>query len=92
MTIIRMWMRYVILPIVPSDLLTYMPFGTLLGAVVGLGLLANNSELTVIQAAGVSRFKIVAWVMQPALVFVVIGLRWAICFTHYQSAVAPSKI
>ena len=58
----------------PSDLLTYMPFGTLLGAVVGLGLLANNSELTVIQAAGVSRFKIVAWVMQPALVFVVIGL------------------
>ncbi|EBK2343790.1 LptF/LptG family permease, partial [Salmonella enterica subsp. enterica serovar Enteritidis] len=58
----------------PSDLLDYMPFGTLLGAVVGLGLLANTSELTVIQAAGISRFKIVGWVMQPAIVFVIIGL------------------
>ena len=58
----------------PSDLLAYMPFGTLLGAVVGLGLLANTSELTVIQAAGISRFKIVGWVMQPAIIFVIIGL------------------
>lgn len=58
----------------PSDLLDYMPFGTLLGAVVGLGLLANTSELTVIQAAGISRFKIVGWVMQPAILFVIIGL------------------
>ncbi|MBD3726031.1 MAG: LptF/LptG family permease, partial [Moraxella osloensis] len=55
----------------PSDLLDYMPFGTLLGAVVGLGLLANTSELTVIQAAGISRFKIVGWVMQPAILFVI---------------------
>lgn len=58
----------------PDALQGYMPVGALLGAVVGLGLLANHSELVVMQAAGLSRFKIVSWVMQPAVVFVLVGL------------------
>ena len=51
-----------------------MAIGALLGAVIGLGLLANNSELVAIRAAGISNLRIVSWVMQPALVFVILGL------------------
>lgn len=58
----------------PEALEDYMPIGALLGAVTGLGLLANNSELVVMQAAGLSRFKIVSWVIQPAMIFVILGL------------------
>lgn len=58
----------------PEALINYMPIGALLGAVVGLGLLANNSELVIIRASGVSNLRIVSWVMQPALLFVLLGL------------------
>ncbi|ELA09497.1 putative ABC transporter permease YjgP/YjgQ [Moraxella macacae 0408225] len=65
---------YYIVLSTPQSLQFYMPIGAMVGAVIGLGLLANNSELTVIQAAGLSRFRIVSWVMQPAMIFVLIGL------------------
>ncbi|WP_199508722.1 MULTISPECIES: LPS export ABC transporter permease LptG [unclassified Psychrobacter] len=58
----------------PYFLEQFMPTGALLGAVVGLGLLANKSELVVMRAAGVSIYRIVGWVLQPALVFVVLAL------------------
>lgn len=58
----------------PEALMDYMPIGALLGAVVGLGLLANNSELVVIRAAGMSNLRIVGWVLQPAILFVILGL------------------
>lgn len=58
----------------PYFLEQFIPTGALLGAVVGLGLLANNSEIVVMRASGVSSFKIVSWVMQPALIFVLIAL------------------
>ena len=58
----------------PYFLEEFMPTGALLGAVVGLGLLANKSELVVMRAAGVSVYRIVGWVLQPALVFVLLAL------------------
>lgn len=58
----------------PYFLEQFIPTGALLGAVVGLGLLANNSELTVMQASGISKGKIVSWVLQPAIIFVLIAL------------------
>lgn len=58
----------------PEALENYMAIGALLGGVVGLGLLANNSELVAIRAAGISNLRIVSWVMQPALLFVILGL------------------
>lgn len=58
----------------PYFLEQFIPTGALLGAVVGLGLLANKSELIVMRAAGVSILRIVAWVLQPALLFVIIAL------------------
>ncbi len=58
----------------PYFLEEFIPTGALLGAVVGLGLLANKSELVVMRAAGVSVYRIVSWVLQPALVFVLLAL------------------
>lgn len=58
----------------PYFLEQFIPTGALLGAVVGLGLLANKSELIVMRAAGVSILRIVGWVLQPALLFVIIAL------------------
>lgn len=58
----------------PYFLEEFIPTGALLGAVIGLGLLANKSELVVMRAAGVSVYRIVSWVLQPALVFVLLAL------------------
>lgn len=58
----------------PYFLEQFTPTGALLGAVIGLGLLANNSELVVMRAAGLSIYRIVGWVLQPAFIFVIIAL------------------
>jgi lipopolysaccharide export system permease protein len=50
---------YVLLS-VPSLVYQLMPMATLLGCIIGLGVLANNSELVVIRSAGVSLTRI-AW-------------------------------
>ena len=51
-----------------------LPIAALVGGIAGLGMLANNSELTVMRAAGVSIIRIVWWVLKPALILVVAGL------------------
>lgn len=66
-------MQY-ILYLAPDSLQSYMPIGALLGAVVGLGMLANHSELVVMRASGISSFRIVGWAMQSAVIFVLLGL------------------
>lgn len=58
----------------PYFLVQFIPTGTLLGAVIGLGLLANHSELIVMRAAGMSIYRIVSWAMLPAVIFVAISL------------------
>ena len=56
---------------VPRRVYEFMPLTVLVGCLVGLGTLANNSELTVMRAAGVSLRRIVWSVMQAVAVFVV---------------------
>lgn len=55
-------------------LVQFIPTGALLGAVVGLGLLAGSSELVSMRAAGMSKYRIIGWTMVPALLFVLISL------------------
>lgn len=58
----------------PYFLVQFIPTGILLGSVIGLGLLAGNSELVSMQASGVSKYRIISWAMIPASLFVVISL------------------
>lgn len=81
----------------PYFLSQFMPTGVLLGAVIGLGLLASNSELVVMRSSGVSVHKIVGWALQPALLFVVLALslnQWVlpISQSYANSIKSPDKI
>lgn len=58
----------------PWRLCDTMPVATLIGGIIGLGLLANTSELTVMRAAGISIWRLVWWVLKPALLLVFLGL------------------
>jgi len=55
---------------VPRLCYQLMPIAALLGGLIGLGMLANQNELTVIRAAGVSRLRIIRSVLQASLVLV----------------------
>jgi lipopolysaccharide export system permease protein len=59
---------------IPRRIYDYLPLGAFIGSLVGLGILANNSEITVMRAAGISIARIVWAAMKPALVVVLIGI------------------
>ncbi len=61
----------------PWRLCDLMPIATLIGGIVGLGLLANNAELTVMRAAGISIWRLVWWVIKPAMLLVIGSLLFA---------------
>ncbi len=52
---------------IPGDLVVFFPMAALIGGLTGLGALASNSELIVMQAAGLSRFQIIRSVMKTAV-------------------------
>ncbi len=58
----------------PKRIYEVIPVSALIGCLVGLGSLANNSELVVMRAAGVSLIRISWSVMKPAIVLMLIGL------------------
>jgi len=60
---------YFVMLQIPTNLYAILPIGALIGAVVGLGSLASSSELVVMRASGVSVWRIVGWVLRPALIF-----------------------
>lgn len=60
--------------ILPSHSYDILPMSALIGALVGLGTLASNSELTIMRAAGVSLARIVWWVVRGAMVVIVLGM------------------
>ena len=64
--------KYVLLRI-PGSVYEFIPLSCLVGCLIGLGLLASSSELTVMRAAGVSKFKIVLSVCRPVLLLVVVA-------------------
>ncbi len=65
--------QYVLL-LIPGLAYQLFPMAALLGSTIGLGLLASNSELTVMRAAGVSLNRIVWSTMKVGLVMVVLTL------------------
>lgn len=57
----------------PRRLYELLPTGTLLGCLISLGALANNSELVVMRAAGVSLLQILWSTLRPVLLVAGIG-------------------
>jgi lipopolysaccharide export system permease protein len=52
---------------VPRDVELFFPMAALLGSLIGLGMLASSSELTVMQAAGYSKLDVGLSVLKTAL-------------------------
>ena len=52
---------------VPKDVQIFFPMAALLGALLGLGMLAQRSELVVMQASGFTRMQVALSVMIPML-------------------------
>jgi len=61
---------YVLLSL-PREIELFLPMATLLGALVGMGLLAQSSELVVMQAAGLSRTKITISAMKSVVIIII---------------------
>ena len=57
----------------PRRLYEYLPLLAMIGALVGIGRLANNSELVILRAAGMSTYRIVYAVMKAAFFLMLIG-------------------
>lgn len=57
----------------PATIYQNIPFSALIGCLVGLGLLASNSELVVMRASGVSVLRIVGFVLKPIILVIVAG-------------------
>jgi len=67
----------------PSTIYEYMPLSALIGCLYGLGLLAGNSEVTVMRASGVSLIRIVYFVIKPVLVFIILSAAIGEYFSPY---------
>jgi len=65
---------YFTLLTVPADLELFFPMAALLGALLGLGNLAQRSELVVMQAAGFTRLQIALSVMKTAIPLVLLSM------------------
>lgn len=59
---------------IPRDVEIFFPMAALIGGLIGIGMLASNSELVVMQAAGMSRLNIIQSVMKTAVVLILISM------------------
>lgn len=72
----------------PRYLYEILPIAALIGAVLGLGTMASNSELIVMRSIGISLWRIVGWVIRSALILVVLSFvlsEWVIPYTNEQA-------
>ncbi|ATI64577.1 LPS export ABC transporter permease LptG [Edwardsiella tarda] len=59
---------------IPKDIEIFFPMAALLGALLGLGMLAQRSELVVMQAAGFTRMQVASAVMKTAIPLVLLTM------------------
>ncbi|MEY8251111.1 MAG: LPS export ABC transporter permease LptG [Colwellia sp.] len=59
---------------VPRDVEVFFPMSALIGGLIGIGMLASNSELIVMQAAGLSRLDIIKSVMKTAILLILVSM------------------
>ena len=66
-------LQYLLLK-VPGSMYEFLPLSCLVGCLIGLGMLASHSELTVMRAAGISTSRIIMSVIKPALLLAFISM------------------
>lgn len=76
---------------IPSSVYDFLPLASLVGCLIGLGMLANTSELVVMRAAGVSIRQLVWAVMRPVLVFIFAGALLGEYIAPYTDQYADSR-
>lgn len=59
---------------IPSSMYMLFPVAALLGSLLGMGMLASNSELIAMRASGLSIWRIVLSVMQAGLIMLVVAV------------------
>lgn len=59
---------------IPRDIEIFFPMAALIGGLIGLGMMASNSELVVMQAAGLSRLNIIKSVMKTSVVLIIFSM------------------
>jgi len=59
---------------IPRDLEMFFPMATLLGGLIGMGMLASSSELVVMMAAGRSKLNLIGSVMKASVVMMLLVL------------------
>lgn len=59
---------------IARDIEIFFPMAALIGGLIGLGMMANNSELVVMQAAGLSRLQIIKSVMKTSIVLIMLSM------------------
>ncbi len=59
---------------IPRDIEVFFPMSALIGGLIGIGMLASNSELVVMQAAGLSRLDIIKSVMKTAVLLIFVSM------------------
>ncbi len=59
---------------IPRDVEVFFPMSALIGGLIGIGMLASNSELIVMQAAGLSKLDIIKSVMKTAVLLIIVSM------------------
>lgn len=75
----------------PRRIYEYIPFSSLVGCLVGLGLLASSSELTVMRAAGVSIKRICWMTLRASFVFIGLAMFLGEYVIPYSDQMAESR-
>lgn len=83
-------LKYV-LTTLPSRIYENIPFSALIGCLLGLGLLAGNSELVIMRAAGISLLRIVTMVLRPVLLVIALGVVLGEYAVPYTDQLAESR-
>lgn len=83
-------MQYIVTTM-PRRIYDFLPLAILLGALTGLGMLANSGELTVIRAAGVSVARISRMALRPAVLLLLVGLLLGEYVVPYTEQVAEQN-
>ncbi len=76
---------------IPSGVYEYLPLSSLVGCLIGLGVLASSSELVVMRASGVSVSQIIWAVFRPVFVFVMAGVLIGEYVAPYADQYADSR-